>query len=928
MTSHPSHRGPRSEWVVSEPNYKIHSRSISAGPFQTQLLFNETIPSSSSNRASRAGPPSPIVIEKLVPRSEEPERPGSSRSSVNFSTLSEERLMAAVRLAKRDLRRRRQETLRCSAAARPPSEEESAQDTSSMDSEQENEASFISGPKTSSPKEKATRSRARFLVQSPQRRSVLAGFGQGKSPPTKDPGMGPSVRSHQPQLSREIQKVQKELLVYIEKVENRGQKAEEPLEQEEQQKKEIHCQKQAAYSARIIYGLQQQVKDIQEEMEKPCPQRDRSTKKSKAVDRLAAAHRSALRAMRVFTQQLSEPPVGNVPSHHRELSQLLRQLAQRAATVEVDPGSTVPSTALEVLQRLETLDSAFSEQDRSQQRQAPARSSSSPPRGRSPPPRHRSTPRAPGGAPLGRGPGRHKAVGPRKSIHGRRRAPPPRVPPRGAPCQPGGRGQPVGRSQALRAGLESLLQQRALQAESREQPEPQTHGGGGGERERSRSHPVRGDTGFRQPTVSSQLRVSQPPPQREPSVPWVPASPHSPPRPAPRSPREGRPEPRCLFSPPKAPPSPPRPSEARGPKAEQLIFSDQRSRAQNEALRQVWLERTTMQRLRELNQLSRAEAEHIHRLRSEVSSPTRWAQRAEQEARDKIQPLLDEARRVGGARRDHSPSPLQRRSGQERAVGSEEQVSAEHLEELLDETERAAWASEADGEARRRLGTPTLEGMLLRMEEIQKDEDAVRRRFAAIAYADPPSWSSAQQPGIQGQVLGSNPASPQPIRLTRPVHRHSPVPHIVLEEPVETGHSALSESSLTTDGEAAGSQHAPRLRVGGAAAMAFPGPAAGGGASRTVVTVPGATLRDIRLYREDFEDYLRLVAHEPVGSFNPWAIADSLAEQLLEEALAGVAAEFQDACEDYAEAVFTSEFLRPAQSPPGPAPPTPSLGLV
>ena len=31
--------------------------------------------------------------------------------------------------------------------------------------------------------------------------------------------------------------------------------------------------------------------------------------------------------------------------------------------------------------------------------------------------------------------------------------------------------------------------------------------------------------------------------------------------------------------------------------------------------RQVWLERTTMQRLRELNQLSRAEAEHIHRLR-------------------------------------------------------------------------------------------------------------------------------------------------------------------------------------------------------------------------------------------------------------------------------------------------------------------------
>ena len=100
------------------------------------MLFNETMPTSCSNRATRAGPPSPIVIEKLVPRSEEPERPGSSRSSVNFSSLSEERLMAAVRLAKRDLRRRRQESLRSAAAAARPPPEESAQDSSSGDSEQ------------------------------------------------------------------------------------------------------------------------------------------------------------------------------------------------------------------------------------------------------------------------------------------------------------------------------------------------------------------------------------------------------------------------------------------------------------------------------------------------------------------------------------------------------------------------------------------------------------------------------------------------------------------------------------------------------------------------------------------------------------------------------------------------------------------------
>lgn len=93
------------------------------------------MPPSFLNRATRVGPPSPIVIEKLVPRSEEPGSPSSSRSSVRFSALSEERLMAAVRLAKRDLRRRRQEALRSSfaAAAGPPPEESSHDTSSSVD---------------------------------------------------------------------------------------------------------------------------------------------------------------------------------------------------------------------------------------------------------------------------------------------------------------------------------------------------------------------------------------------------------------------------------------------------------------------------------------------------------------------------------------------------------------------------------------------------------------------------------------------------------------------------------------------------------------------------------------------------------------------------------------------------------------------------
>lgn len=343
-----------------------------------------------------------------------------------------------------------------------------------------------------------------------------------------------------------------------------------------------------------------------------------------------------------------------------------------------------------------------------------------------------------------------------------------------------------------------------------------------------------------------------------------------------------------------------------------------------------------MQRLRELNQLSQEEEARIRRLRTEVDSPTEWAERAEQEARKKIQPLLDQVKMEWPGRAPTtSPSMRQRwlEQASERAMESAEQVSEALLEDLLDEAATDPAEGAVDREAQRRLQAPTLESMLLRMEEIQKDEEEVRMRFATITYADPLSWSSIQAAGSHGEAVSSGrSSSPQPLRLTRPVLRHSPVAHIMLGQPVETGHSVLSESSslLPAEGEAI-PQDAPGCLPG--SGRVFPGPAVEQG-GRTVLTVPGDTLKSIRLYREQFDAYLRLVAHEPVGSFNPWAIADGLAEELLEEAVASVAAEFQDVCEDYAEAVFTSEFLQPVQSPPASVPPptpppaAPPLGLV
>ncbi|KAM6987403.1 protein moonraker [Tautogolabrus adspersus] len=871
---------------------------------QTKLLFNEAIPATTGRRATHVRPPAPIVIERLLPLTEESGKMDSTRSSISFTALSEERLQAAVQLAKRDLRRRRRKSLTKSPPK--PSQELSLVDTSDVELLQELAATPTKAKlKASSPKQKAGRPGAKLFVHTLHKHPISPIPHAGQSPPTKDPGPGKLEKGKAAPLSHEIHKLQNELEVYIQKVEElanrgdqkqKGDKVEEPLEPEELYKLEMRRQKQAARSGRMIYVLQQQVKEIQDDIAKLRCQNIWDTKKSTAISRLAAAHRGALRTLQAVIHQLSDLSHGKLPSYHRELGQLIRQLSLCSAKVEVEQGSAVPETALDILQKLEVLDSALNKQEMLEKKQAQA----CPPPRKSP--HHSMSPtRAPKGpsALLVRGP--CKAPNPKRGLHvGRRRAV---QKPKTASHH-----QLINRRELLRAGLERLAQQREL----REQPtQTQTnmdcrkavdlHS----DRNKADKRNQMKDAGFQQPTVSSQLRVNQLP-QKEHSVPWIPTSPHSPP--PQRSPPRRRPEPRCLFSPLKPPLSPPKQKVSVG-------FSlETETQAQNEALRKAWLDKMTMQRLRELNQLSKEEDERIQTLRSEVVSPSRWAERAEQQARERIQPLLDKAQRISESRNQISPSLRNRLSDQaaERAAESAEQLSEALLDDLLEDTARAAWAAQTDGqledEAQCRLQAPTLESMLLRMEEIQRDQEEVRRRFATISYSDPLYWDGPGAPGPRCHAPGSRPASPQPIRLTRPVLIQRSAADIVLERPVETG--ILSESSLAE--EASQDEQRPthsNVFLPGAAERT----------RGTFISVPGGMLGNIRRYREDFEAYLRVVAHEDVGSFNPWAIADSLADELLSEAVADVAAEFQDVVEDYAEAVFTSEFLQPVQSPPASA---------
>ncbi|KAL2096123.1 hypothetical protein ACEWY4_008271 [Coilia grayii] len=874
----------------------------SAGrPPQTQLLFNEAIPLDPRKRETRFGPPAPIVIEKLVRPVPQPTDVRSCNSSLRFSVLSEERLQNAVRLAKRDLRRRRQQSLISTPLTSSPCRlEHGPYDGGSADPPQR--AKKIQPNVDIS--RSMTKSGAEVLVYTPQKRSAPPGPACGQSPPVRDPG--PKAGS---KLSQEIRRLQKELGTCVQRIEqlaNKGRLMGEALEPEEQRRLEIRRQEQAARSARIIYNLQQQVRGIQEDVEKLRSQNIKQAKNSRATDRLAAAHRGAVRAMQVFTNQLTDPSESRVPPHYRELGQLIRQLSLCSAKVEAGQDSVVPETAIDILQKLETLDTALRKQ------QNPWRElrtcSLSPIRQRSPTGRQHSAspPRSP------------RAPGPRKPPAKKKR---PKGPPVRSRQRPGGQE----RSAVLRAGLESLLHMRE-QAEGRERPRPppKPHGPSfqpalpppapappppplSPDRNKQ-SGPIR-DAGFQQPTVSSKLKEGQIP-QKEAVVPWIPTSPRSPTK---HRVITKRPEPRCLFSALQSStlgaPEQQGQDRPQGPG----LSPERKQQAHREALRQAWLDKITSERLGELERLGREEAGHPRTLRSEAGSPTRWAERAEQAVRDRIQPLLEQAQRLRDSWDKKDSSLRHRLSDQaaDRVVASADVMSEALLEDLLEDTARTLGALRADRQAEQQaralMRAPTLDTMLQRMEEMEKDQDAVRQRYTSISYSDPLYWDKPMVgSGHQRRVMGSRPSSPQPIRLTRPALKHTSNPEIILQSPVEA--SVLTEPRVSEDGRPAeepqeqlsSDDRAERGRTGGG----------------TQLSVPTNMLNSILSYRENHNAYLRLVSHEAVGSFNPWTIADSLAEELMAEALADVAAEFQDVCEEYAEAVFTSEFLQPMQSPP------------
>ncbi|KAM6403206.1 protein moonraker [Rhynochetos jubatus] len=841
-----------------------------AKALQTQLQFNRNVPAVPENLALRFSNPRPIIIEKLKASRDQrnlagSEDPSSRRSSGMFSVVSEERLKLAIQLAKRDVKRRHleeqvKEQVFGDAVNKPLLAQKLQQQQTEVFESPENKNALKSPTcvkcqqKLSQPsKAEMTTSGAKVYLYTPNGGKLRpAGL---DSPPTRDTGPDPkpNVNKREDKNMQEVRRLQKELRCYIQKIEELTKKGREReiLDPDKEEQVCIRRQKQAARSARMLYVLQQQVKEIQNDLEKLSPHKIKHTKKSRAVSRLAAAHRGAVRALQAFANQFTDQTEQQVPTHYKELGSLIRQLSLCSAKLELD--SSISDIIIDILLQVEDLDSLL------EKKQTPKKVKKciSASQGKSP----RNTETFPAGEQLTPARRENKPLV-SKGQHGEEpRKPPaarsllaavqranrcahiwhnkfqedddPPTPERNDPPTPE-------RNATLQGSVDALVRARAVKKDpilksgrlkkkgvllpAKSQGMPKSL-------KPRQVQPQGKHARFQETTIAFQLKENKRL-VKESRMPCVPPSPTSPP------------------------------------------VSPQRL---------ARLEAETSRRVKALTDLSSGQMKKVPKLRSRSASPAQHADRVEKAVPEHSEPPLDRTQQV---------------------AANADILCEKLLDDLLEDTAQQLWSMEQQEglqtEALPVADTHSLESMLQRMEEIERYQEAVRRRFTRIVYTDLDFLSQENKMEQQIASTAERPTSPHPIQITKLIGHTEPKMDFIFEKLADgndTNENKEAEEKLQTGDDVLQPLTWNSLQKGCCVSL----------------SVPKHMLQSILDYNSRYEHHLKLISHEALGSFNPWQIAESLAEQLTEEALCDVAAELQDVCEDYAEAVFTAEFLQAAQ---------------
>ncbi|XP_059829253.1 protein moonraker isoform X2 [Hypanus sabinus] len=892
--------------------------------YETQLKFNKDVITAVSNLAVKFTNPRPIIIEKLQQPCQQQVQDDvqSVQNSMQFSAVSEDRLNVAIQLAKRDLRKKHLEEqvkdylykhgkdeLRSSLC---PNHEKgkSADSTSRLKNKVEN--GNITKPRhqrNQAAKEEFTRSSARVYIctsNQSQDRPALS-----DSPPTHDPGPRMNRHNLDNKSAEEIHRLRMQLSKYFQKIEDltKREKSVDVLDPDEERRIQVKRQEQATRAARMLYVLQQQVNEIQEAIDKQGAHKVKHTKKSRAMSQLAAAHRGAVRALQMFVGQLSGQSELQIPTYYKELGHVIRQLSLCSARLENNTDSSIPEAVTDILHQVEGFDSLLGKhhaQTKSNQMPQNAHSVSAPKRKRCSD-RHRS----------------HSAERERTSpitknniLSAPKGLPPLKidenwhVPESSRPQQssresltpylePQQEDDPPtpDRNAALKDGLEALQHMGTLHKFFAEKTRTKKgvllpyHK----QKKMLAMHAC-----FQKATVSSELKKNQGP-LKDSKHPSIPQCPNPIPMSSKRIPlKKQKTRLGGWIS---------TPADRNQSSLLKEVEQEKQKVAGTEAIRLAWLDSEAARRMRELNELSQQETDRIKKIRSELAAPENWIEKAEEEIREKLQPLLDKAQVISDSwekKTRHKESSLQQQLSSkvaDRAAASADFLSEKILDELLEDTAQELLSMELNAKVHSETlvmqDGPTLENLLQRMEEMERYQESVRRRMCQIEYADPVFWAEEEKQEREFVQIDTQPHTPQPIRISRAFKQSEPMLDEINPRSIE---------AETLDDLECGGRPEPASLL--EPLVQKPSKEKGSG---TVLSIPQKMIQNILNYCERFNLYLKMISHEAVGNFNPWLIAKSLAEELMEEGISDVAAEFQDACEEYAEALFTAEFMQPVE---------------
>ncbi|NXG77474.1 MOONR protein, partial [Baryphthengus martii] len=229
--------------------------------------------------------------------------------------------------------------------------------------------------------------------------------------------------------------------------------------------------------------------------------------------------------------------------------------------------------------------------------------------------------------------------------------------------------------------------------------------------------------------------------------------------------------------------------------------------------------------------------------RSQGASPARSVDKADKALRERLEPHLDRTQQI---------------------AANADILSEKLLDDLLEDTAQELWSMEQHERLQTKAlpvaDTDTLESMLQRMEEIERYQEAVRRRFTQIVYSDSEFWALEDKMEQSIASITKRPTSPHPIQITKLIGHTEREIDISFEkffDGNDIGENKEAEEKSQTGNDILQplTQNSPQKE------------------GYVSLSVPKHMLQSILDYHNNYKHHLKLISHEAVGSFNPWQIA-------------------------------------------------------